>query len=96
MHFTLLRMNGQYAARRLLFQAGNGAPESGKMRTMLPETNNEEICPVRVKKGNEAINFSGLDQVACYVDGVSAALGNGELHQFLVKSRERYVNRRSD
>jgi hypothetical protein len=53
---------------------------------MLPESDDEKICSVRAKKGNDAINFLGFDQMACHLNGVSASLGDSELHEFPVVS----------
>jgi hypothetical protein len=53
---------------------------------MLPEPDDEKICSVRAKKGNDAINFLGFDQMARYLNRVPAPLGDGGLHEFLVIS----------
>jgi hypothetical protein len=53
---------------------------------MLPESDDEKIGSVRAKKGNDAINFLGFDQMARYLNGVPTPLGDNGLHEFLVVS----------
>jgi hypothetical protein len=53
---------------------------------MLAEANDEEIRSVLAKKGNDTIDFLGLDEMAGDLNGVSAPLGDGRLNEFLVKS----------
>ena len=54
------------------------------MRVMLPEADDDEIRPAGAKKTNQAIHFVGFDQVAGYLNRVSASLGDGRLDEFLI------------
>jgi hypothetical protein len=46
---------------------------------MLAEANDEEIRSVRPKKGEDTIDLLGLDEMAAYLNGVSAPLDDGRL-----------------
>src|SRR5215469_3121583 len=79
-------MNCQNAAWCPLLQAGYSAPEPCNMRAMLPESDDKQICSGRAKKRNDPVNFFGFDQMASYLNGVSAPFSDGDLHEPLVRS----------
>ena len=56
------------------------------MRAVLSHPDDKQICPGGAKKGDNPVNFFGFDQMACYLNGMAAPFGDGELHEFLVMS----------
>src|SRR5262249_23760470 len=71
-----LRMYRKDTAGCARFQAGHGAPQPGDMRIVLMEPDDEQICSVRAKKREDAIDFSGLDHMTGDLDGMPATLGD--------------------
>jgi hypothetical protein len=56
------------------------------MRAVLSQPDDKQICPGGAKKGDNPVNFFGLDQMARYLNGMTSPFGDGDLHEFLVMS----------